>query len=324
LTKMDLLDQIFEGLAKHLKVRMEQMLAAASGVQSANMVVLFKLENVLEFYSQAIPQLLGSSAALSVLLQDLKLSTMKLFFELLRNISTKLLSEQLDVPPDLTAPAVVHDSLEKLTAMMDTLSTSVIPQEEREAEFGHVLSAVVDPLVTLCANARSEDPTAKALFTLNALYTIQTTLSGYTFTKGKSDKLSALLEEEAARFAEEQAATVLAAFGIPAKLAAILDNTDAAPLSTLPATAEAAMAESLLRLYDHLAADGASVIPDAERLLSLRLRQLVQSTAARIVADAYDRLHAAAHDPANRYTDPATVAPLSRSPATLRDLLNVF
>lgn len=59
------------------------------------------------------------------------------------------------------------------TEMMETLSTSIIPKEEREAEFAHVLSAVVDPLVALCEGAHSQDPAAKSLFTINSLYTIQ-------------------------------------------------------------------------------------------------------------------------------------------------------
>ena len=59
------------------------------------------------------------------------------------------------------------------TTMMETLSTSIIPKEEREAEFAHVLSAIVDPLVTLCEMAQGLDALSKSIFTVNCLYTMQ-------------------------------------------------------------------------------------------------------------------------------------------------------
>eukprot|EP00668_Euglena_longa_P004263 GGOE01004998.1.p1 GENE.GGOE01004998.1~~GGOE01004998.1.p1 ORF type:complete len:656 (-),score=190.33 GGOE01004998.1:147-2093(-) len=321
ISKLELLDQIFEGLAKHLKVRIEQVLGSASAVHSGNMVVLFKLENILEFYSHAIPQILGPNAVLSMLLQDLKLNTMKVFFELLKNMSDKLLSEALEVSADLTAPALVHDILDKLTEMMETLSTSIIPKEEREAEFAHVLSAVVDPLVTLCEGARCSDPAAKALFTINSLYTVQTALSGYPFAKGKMDKLGKMLDDEAKQYARDQADRILDDFMVTGKLQQLMSKPPNTPASSIPVTSQSAITESLQALHGHIVKHG-PVSPGLDQILSLRLRQDVKSHIALAICQAYEQLHSAVHDPANGYSEPSAVAPHTVS--SVKELLHLI
>eukprot|EP00667_Euglena_gracilis_P006238 EG_transcript_6282 len=322
ISKLDLLDQTFEGLAKHLKVRIEQVLSSASAVLPSNMVVLFKLENILEFYSHAIPQILGPNAVLSMLLQDLKLNTMKVFFELLKNMSDKLSSETLEISADLTAPGLVHDILDKLTEMMETLSTSIIPKEEREAEFAHVLSAVVDPLVALCEGAHSQDPAAKSLFTINSLYTIQTALSGYAFTKGKMDKLGKMLEDEAKQYALDQVEGILDHFLVAEKLQQLLAKPLGTPASSIPSTSQSAMSEALQSLHGYIVKHGSAVSPGVDQILSLRLRQEVKSHVAHALCEAYERLHAAVHDPSNGYSEPAAVAP--HTVASVKELLHLL
>jgi hypothetical protein len=311
LTKFDLLDQIFEGLCKHLKVRVEQVLGTTSGAQSSNMVVLFKLENILEFYAQAIPEILGPNAVLSGLLLDLKNGTIKSFFELLKNMSTKLLSDPMEVPSDLTAPAVVHDALDKLTTMMETLSTSIIPKEEREAEFAHVLSAIVDPLVTLCEMAQGLDALSKSIFTVNCLYTMQTALVGYAFTKGKMDKISKMVDQEVGVLEKEQVAALLSRFGLDEKVQQLESKPPDVALSTLPSTSQTAMADAMQALHGYLEINAAAVVPQSERILSLRLRQQVNFHVAEAVCSAYECLWAAIHDPTNGYTNPASMVPHS-------------
>ena len=54
-----------------------------------------------------------------------------------------------------------------------------------------------------------------------------------------------------------------------------------------------------------------SVVPQSERILSLRLRQQVNFHVAEAVCSAYECLWAAIHDPTNGYTNPASMVPHS-------------
>eukprot|EP01006_Ploeotia_vitrea_P014162 TRINITY_DN37826_c0_g1_i1.p1 TRINITY_DN37826_c0_g1~~TRINITY_DN37826_c0_g1_i1.p1 ORF type:complete len:690 (+),score=79.40 TRINITY_DN37826_c0_g1_i1:45-2114(+) len=331
LTKQDVLDQIFEGLCKHLRARIEQVLnnntsTAVGPTGGGNMVMFFSLENVLDFYSHAIPHIFPQNAALAILLKDMKLNTMKHLFDLLKSLSEALTSQPPVVPSDLSAPAVVHETLSQLVGMMETLSSSsLIPAEEREVEFTHVLSAVVEPLVTLSRMTDSLDRISRYIVAINTLNTVRATLTSYDFTQAMCKKLQGLINTEVENLIRDQVDGMCSQFGFLDKLEKISlreKSEQPEPLSMYPTTSQTAMKETISAFYQYLFSIGRPVLPQCEKLMSLRLRDDVQSEVSKLLAQAYERLYNEICDPSNQYNNPTTEF-LYHSPEKVRMLLEV-
>ena len=66
------LDQILEAACRPLKVRLEQVLAS-----EPSLVLCFRLAGLLQFYTSALANLAGETAALPALVSEMRSSTLK-------------------------------------------------------------------------------------------------------------------------------------------------------------------------------------------------------------------------------------------------------
>eukprot|EP01062_Namystynia_karyoxenos_P026974 TRINITY_DN20807_c0_g1_i1.p1 TRINITY_DN20807_c0_g1~~TRINITY_DN20807_c0_g1_i1.p1 ORF type:complete len:693 (+),score=256.26 TRINITY_DN20807_c0_g1_i1:82-2079(+) len=329
LSKEAVLDQIFEGLVKQLRQRVEQVLADASGQNPAPggrhrgppLVVFFRLESVLQFYSNTIPQTLGAEAALSVVLRDLKLQTLKRFFDLLQALSNQLLSAPLTLGTDLAPPAVLDDALKRLREMMETLATSLIPPEEREREFAAVLNGIIDPLMNLVDRVTGLERPAHCVLAINSVSHMIATLEQFDFTKTRRLKLSDRLKSDLNTLADHHSAHLLRRWQLADILAAARAGPAAGPLSQHPSCGQHALAETVAGFYQCIAAPGSTAMPLCEKLQSVRLREDVANRVARRVADAYAAIYAAVSAPRNQYRDPGAL--MRHPPDEVRRMLGV-
>eukprot|EP01059_Diplonema_ambulator_P030595 TRINITY_DN5306_c0_g2_i3.p1 TRINITY_DN5306_c0_g2~~TRINITY_DN5306_c0_g2_i3.p1 ORF type:complete len:647 (+),score=148.92 TRINITY_DN5306_c0_g2_i3:117-1943(+) len=320
-SKADLMDQTFEGLVRHLKTRIAQIIESTPTNVSTNLVVFFRLESVLEFYWNIIPPLLGPSAALSVLLQDLKLQALKQFFDMLKSMSDRLLATPLQVTKELTPPPVIHEALAKLKMMMDTLAESLIPPEDREKEFAAVLSGIVDPLLTLIERVDDLDTASKNILSINCLHVILSTFGDHSFTKKKAGKVSARLHEDVASLVSLQSEILLRRSGLSDILEKIATTTSTSePLSSFATTSPHAMEEAIQAFYKYMYTLGSSPLPLSERIVAMRMRDMVNTRTIKAVCDAYTKVYDAIMLPSNGYTNPRKM--LQHTPDNVRTLLD--
>eukprot|EP01065_Artemidia_motanka_P033580 TRINITY_DN40598_c0_g1_i1.p1 TRINITY_DN40598_c0_g1~~TRINITY_DN40598_c0_g1_i1.p1 ORF type:complete len:665 (+),score=227.79 TRINITY_DN40598_c0_g1_i1:68-2062(+) len=315
LTKVTVLAQIFEGVAGQLKMRIEQVLETAAGGQRA-LVVLFRLESVLQFYANTIPQSLGEDALLAKRLVDLKLETLKRFFDQLKVLSDRLMSSQASPGFDLAPPAVFDDALKKLREMMDTLATSLVPPEDREREFAAVLNGIVDPLVSLVERVTDLGPSARCILMINSVCRILSVMEGHDFVGAKQAKLLERVQSDVGALVDSQSDDLMGRAQLSQLVGAV--RSGRAPLAQSPATSEAAIGEGLVVFYQYVY-KGAISVPLCEKIQSVRLREEAGARISKRVSDAYATVHAAVSDPRNGYKNPQGM--LKHSPQEVAAML---
>jgi conserved oligomeric Golgi complex subunit 6 len=81
-------------------------------------------------------------------------------------------------PPDLSPPALIHQSINHLLEIMSVFDSSLVPPQERVKEFTPILQAALGPLIdscTLAATVLTQDSDV-AVFMINCLGLIQVSL----------------------------------------------------------------------------------------------------------------------------------------------------
>lgn len=139
------LDRIFEGACRPFKIRVEQVLHS-----QPNLVVSYKLSNMLEFYCYTISDLLGRETALCDTIWLLKDAAQQTFFNSLKTRGEKLLRYPPLVAVDLSPPPAVREAVALLLELMDNYNSMMVPESGMKPDFNPVITALLDPIVQMC------------------------------------------------------------------------------------------------------------------------------------------------------------------------------
>ncbi|XP_047972626.1 conserved oligomeric Golgi complex subunit 6 [Salvia hispanica] len=142
------LDRIFEGVCRPFKVRVEQVLQS-----QPNLIVSYKLNNTLEFYSHTISDLLGRETALCNTLWALKDAAQKTVFDILKARGEKLLRYPPLVSVDLSPPQALREGVSLLLEIIETYDSMMVPMSGKDPAFEPVISALLDPIIQMCEQA---------------------------------------------------------------------------------------------------------------------------------------------------------------------------
>ncbi|EYU37491.1 hypothetical protein MIMGU_mgv1a002271mg [Erythranthe guttata] len=142
------LDRIFEGVCRPFKVRVEQVLQS-----QPNLIISYKLNNTLEFYSHTISDLLGRETALCNTLWALKDAAQKTFFDILKTRGEKILRYPPPVSVDLSPPSALKEGVSVLLEIIETYSSVMVPVSGKKPLFEPVISALLDPIIQMCEQA---------------------------------------------------------------------------------------------------------------------------------------------------------------------------
>jgi hypothetical protein len=104
-----LLDRIFEGVVRPLKVRIDQVL-----ISCQDTVLLFKLADMIGFYGTMVASLLGANAGLSKSVTGAHEAAQKRFYDLVKQQAVAMLQSAGRYPADLMPPRVTQETLTKL------------------------------------------------------------------------------------------------------------------------------------------------------------------------------------------------------------------
>jgi hypothetical protein len=303
-TKVDLLDQIFEGVSRHLTDKIQQALAEAGGtpevlaerVDLQVLLLLFKLEGLLGFYLGTTETLLGQHASLTESLRNLRLDTLRIFLEALQITMRKLSNVVTVVPTDLSVPPDIQNILRALKSMMEHMQTSFIPHQQREVEFAPVLGAIVDPVMALAESAQlpatlpvDQHTNARDVHRVNTIVAILATILPYDFASLRQNKLAVTMEKVLAVFAERNVAALRTKFGLDARLAELkaADGGTPADSDVVVESVRSTVSAFFAYIYN-LEALG---VPLLEHLSSLRIRDRLRVDITSGVCDTYAALY---------------------------------
>jgi conserved oligomeric Golgi complex subunit 6 len=112
--------QVFEGICRPLKIRIEQVL-----LSSPSMVVCFNLYQLLSFYGTTVDQVMGGVSALSKVLAQVRDMSANSFNEQIKNKTDKL--RRIPPCPDraLSCPSEIRDVVRQLLDVVEAFESSL-------------------------------------------------------------------------------------------------------------------------------------------------------------------------------------------------------
>jgi len=306
----NILASITEGVCRPLKTRVEQILVSEPGA-----VNLYRLTNLIRFYETTIGSLLKSpGCGLSLVLAELQQLSYTQFLTMLSSAVTAQLARAAG-PGDLGAAPATAALLGLLREVLAGHSVADSSQEDLPV----ILAAVVDPLTAqLGVTAASLPSQDGAVFLINNLHQLRSTLSLYPGTEQRLAELADTLNSRLVGLSKEQAAHLLASLAL-APILPLLENRDGTPLSTVPGCHPQAVAAVGARMDSLLSAPDILLLPATRLLLSSQHRKQVTQHAFTRLHEVYVQLYKAVQDPTNAF-QPGL---LPRSPDQIAALLQI-
>eukprot|EP00051_Salpingoeca_urceolata_P013898 m.176022 g.176022 ORF g.176022 m.176022 type:complete len:724 (-) comp17932_c1_seq2:44-2215(-) len=310
----DLLGTVAEANCRALKVRVEQVLSPAGLVTS------YKLANLLQFYGRTIADLISETSHLPAVINELRETCLKAFFDALQQHADQLLSRAHPPSTDLSPPEALEQTVAILQDVLSTSDSVVESVQARQEELTRILSCVLDPLLTMCqASAQRLDGTDAAAFMVNCIYRIQSTLSLYDFSDERVTGLAERLDAQACKLVAAQAQFVAARSGLDTAFLAVRQcearNTTLA--QELPSEA---LLRGMAQFDAYLSTADTAMIPQCDMVLGTRVRAEVREEGMKAFLLSYKRLF----EQAGRVSSqeyPAQAAVLKRPPEQVLSLL---
>lgn len=196
----ELVDRDMSGAARILRQRAEQVIQTNEDV-----ILAYKLANLLNFYRVTFAKLLSTASVLVECLQGLESEALRLFRSLMRDYVGNQQGEFQHTPSGLEPPDAFREALEQLSAVMKTYDTSLTASDRREADFQPVLAEALDPFTSGCEAMaqRLEDP-AKSIFSINCAQAAIDTLSRFDFAQARVESLQREVEERSQALVDSQ------------------------------------------------------------------------------------------------------------------------
>jgi len=282
----ELVDRDMSGAVRGLRQRIEQVIQT-----NEEIILAYKLANLLNFYKSTFSRLLGAGSSLVDSLGVLESEALRQFRSLARDHVATLQGDLQHTPGDLRPPDFLLDALEQLSAIMATYETSLTAEADREADFEPVLAEVFDPFLSGCSNmARSTSPPANHIFMINCLLVARSTLSRYNFTKSHLLQLEAKTSQERAYLVDSQYEFFRVESGLDsliASLAQLDDNQESiAKVSSLEAVQTQALTRASQTLDNFLPSALMDAMENARHLQDAKLaRDITEEAAERFCVD---------------------------------------
>lgn len=286
----ELVDRDMSGAARILRQRVEQVIQTNEDV-----ILAYKLANLLNFYRVTFAKLLSSASILVECLQGLESEALRLFRSLMRDYVGNLQGEFQQTPSGLEPPDVFREALEQLSAVMKTYDTSLTASDRREADFQPILAEALDPFISGCGGMaqRLEEP-AQSIFSINYAQAAIETLSRFDFAQGRVESLQKEVDQRSDALVDSQYLFFRRESGLEAVLTAVESTNesqeDIERLRKLEPFQPASLELTSRTLDNFLASALMDAMENMQKLQHSRLaREITEEAAERFLAD-FERL----------------------------------
>jgi len=302
-----------EGVCRPLKTRVEQILVSEPGA-----VILYRLTNLIRFYEGTVSNVVKVECGLTQTLADLHRLSYSQFMSMLQSSVSHQLA-RVEMVGDL-APAPATNTL--LGLLRDILAGHSVVDSSQE-DLPQIIAAIADPLTAALQEMSSKLPNQDAaVFLINNLHQLKSTLSLYQATEGRLAELGGRVDSCLKDLCKEQTVYVLASLEL-AQMMTILKESpaDGGPLSSIPGTDKDSLSGFSSRLDSLLSAPDILLLPATRLLLSSAHRKTVASASFKEVVSSYRQLYQAVNDPKHKYENPSAI--LTKTPDQVALLLQL-
>ncbi|EUB62008.1 Conserved oligomeric Golgi complex subunit 6 [Echinococcus granulosus] len=322
----DCLSNITGGLAHPLQLRLEQIL-----VTEHDAVLLYQINNLLQFYANVILNLLDERATLYTTLSELQSLSWNLFVSALQRQTSDLLADSEPPRHDLTPSMSTIDVTRLLEAILATQDMSCAPPDVRQTKCEEVVAVVVKPLLEHyeltaralispqeirkveleAAEGDRELPPVALVYLLNSLHSLQGTLARLAFTGPQIATVVERLEAALTDLTHSQAAYILSRAGLYRLYEALNapqeSEGEEVPLAQrgAPGCSQDEIIDALREFNtEYLSGPDAWGLPEAAQIAFSRPRNALRRRTADLVQSLYTRLYEAITDSKSGYSNP--------------------
>uniref|UniRef100_T1I707 Conserved oligomeric Golgi complex subunit 6 n=1 Tax=Rhodnius prolixus TaxID=13249 RepID=T1I707_RHOPR len=304
---------ISEGVVTPLKVRIEQIIFSPE----IQLKTLYIITNLLSFYRETFAQEVGEKSGLTRGLADCETNSCDTLLEKLGVIVRKEIMERVSLPPKDLSPSPGVDYL--LSLLRDLLSVARVSNYHHEF-LNKLVSSVLDPLLEgVNVSASRLTTTDMAVYLLNCLHLMQTTVTLYEFIDDRLERLQAQCDAQIDTLTSEQASSLVANLNLGPIYMILEEQGSTGPLTHIPGMQPSSLANFISKFDSFVSMPELLLLPQVHCLLSGVHRWTVQRRATEVILAIYKKVYSSVHDPANLYDSPQTLVP--RTPQEVADLL---
>ncbi|XP_060811125.1 conserved oligomeric Golgi complex subunit 6 [Bombus pascuorum] len=304
------LSNITEGLCHPLKSRIENVIS-----MDAPAAILYSVTTLLRFYQMIIQQVIPDSI-LDSTLKDLLILSEKSFLSRLQKQTRIALGERAEPPGNDLVPA---PSVSRLLSLLNEILSVASIAEDREKDMLQIVSCIIDPLLQEVNETASRLPTVDmAVYLLNCMHQIQSTLALYEYMDQRLERLQAQSDAQIDTLTSEQASSLVAHLNL-GPIYTILQGHEQGPLSSIPGMDPLSVKEFTNKLEAFLMMPDVLLLPQISLLQSSNHRSITQKRSFEVIGAIYKQLYEACHNPKNLYQNPNSL--FSRTPEDLLQTL---
>jgi len=332
----DVLDNVFEGICRPFRVRIEQIFAGQPSLAES-----LRLNYLLSFYAGLVEEMLSAGSPLCTTLRACEATAYEAFDGPLKSANARLLAAPPPPPGDLGVPRGILDALQRAVDVFVAYEGRLIRPDDGPDNIEEVLDNLLGPLSDTVrkaatgvlageASGTASKKCAEAVFILNCLHDISQPLTTRDFTAAWVQRIAGDIEACVETVQAEEARGVLERTGMWGKREALLGAVDLhrqaasqgsqmPAMQSMPGLSGAEIQQTLDKFYELLSQGGALSLPVFDRIQNARLRSRARAAVAESLAEAHKDLFETVMDPAHGYTNPMSI--LRHTPATLRSIM---
>ncbi|XP_063986387.1 conserved oligomeric Golgi complex subunit 6 [Diachasmimorpha longicaudata] len=306
------LGNITEGLCHPLKSRIEHLLDF-----EAPATVLYSVMSLIRYYLGILSDIIPESVLVNTLSELLELSERSFNARLQKETRTAL-GDRAEPPGQDLVPAVSVSRL--LGLLSDVLSVAlIVTGDDREKDIQRIVSCIIDPLLQEVDETATRLPAVDmAVYLLNCLHQIHSTLSLYEYMDQRLERLQAQSDAQIDTLTSELASSLVANLNL-GPIYTILQGKEHGPLSAIPGMDPVSVKEFTNKLESFLLMSDAFLLPQISLLQNSTHRSTALKRSFQVIGAIYKQLYDACYDPKNQYQNPAGL--FVRTPEDLLDKL---
>lgn len=197
---------IVDGICHAIKVRVETILNTCK-----DLIILYSVSNLLRFYQAILKQMIQGGEFEECLINLHAYSEMTYLKELSALVKTHLQrpnGASVEPPSNDLVPS---SSVTKLLRILKEILSVASMVESRQTDITKIVSCVIDPLLQSITESASHLPTVDmAVYMLNCLYHMQTTLGMFEYVDNRMERLQGQSDAQIDTLTSEQASSLVA------------------------------------------------------------------------------------------------------------------
>jgi hypothetical protein len=304
----------FDGVSRPLQVRVEQTLSSPHGI-----VIAYKLVHLLAFYHHKFDQLVAH-AEVARALRHCREAANDAFRRQFQQLVDAVAASAQDYAASLAATHITLDVSHRLVALLEVFQTSLLPEQEKEADLAPLFDGVLPAVERMCQRSVTGlDPVDALVFRINNFSCLQAPLARFPEVARWYAEMGRVLDGWLRDLSELQATRVMDRCRVSALLQHIQEFQQshaavAMELGASPEDTPGLDGETITRVMsDFCAALMTLMFPQLDSLAQPALGDKARALTAATLAGTYAFIYEFVHDARNGFISGSEPTPSSSS-----------